>query len=146
MKNTDLKCELDLTPAAGGDITLAFQVQNPTRHSVEIHFFRPFVGFELTVKAADGPIPLIQPAYDVPVQPQTLTLAPGATTRIDTPIHLRFDPQVPPSGGDVPTRWSLAHAPVPIQVQATLQLTGAEVAPCEARFDPHPTKHRHNHA
>ncbi len=70
------------------------------------------------------------------VQPDTMTIVPGATVRIETPVQLRFDPRVPPSGGDVSTRWSLPHVPVPVRVQAALQLTGVTVGSCEARFDP----------
>ena len=137
MDDAELTCELRVTPTAAGDIGLAFDVRNPGAEAVTVRYFRPFTGFELAVEAEDGPVAVIQPAYDTPVRPHSATIAPGAGIHIDTPIHLRFDPDAPPSGGDAPTRWSLAHAPAPVRLRATLQLMGVAVAPCEARFDPH---------
>ncbi|HMA33938.1 MAG TPA: hypothetical protein VKY74_05595 [Chloroflexia bacterium] len=137
MADAELTCALHLTPTVDGDIGLAFAVRNPGTQPVEIQFYRPFSSFDLAVQADDGALPVIQPAYNVAVRPHTATIAPGAALRIETPIQLRFDPQVPPSGGDVPTRWSLPHLPVAVRVRATLRLSGASIAPCEARFDPH---------
>ena len=131
---TDLTCELSLTRQADGDIGLAFDVLNPGDEPAGISFFRPFLGFELAVHADDGPVPVVQPAYSVGVAPAALTLRPGASTRIETPVRLRFEPDAPP--GDEPTRWSLRHEPVPVRVEATLMLNGQSVGPCEARFEP----------
>ena len=62
--------------------------------------------------------------------------AAGTSARIETPIRLRFDPDVPPSGGDVPTRWTLQHDPVRVVLRATPHLEGAPVGLCEARWVP----------
>jgi hypothetical protein len=131
-----LRCELSLAPQTDGDIGVAFDVSNAGAEPVEIGFIHPFLGFELAVDSDDGPIPVVQPAYSVAGRAQTLTIAPGATERIETPVRLRFDPQVPPSGGDEPTRWSLAHEPVPVRLEATLRLDGRSLGPCRGRLDP----------
>ena len=134
--NGPLTCTLDLTPAGGGEVGLAFGVGNPGSRPVTVQYYRPFIGFDLTADAADGRVPLVQPGYDVGVQPVTQTIGAGETVQIATPIRLRFDPQVAPSGGAEPTLWTLKHAPAPVHLQVTLRLSGATVAPCSAQFDP----------
>ena len=136
MDASRLSCTIELTPAGGGEVALAFGLRNPGEQPVTVRYFRPFVGFALTARAEDGDVRIVQPAYDSGVQRVTATLAPGETVRLATPFRLRFDPNVPPSGGDVPTRWSLRHAPVPVVLRATLDLSGATVEPCETRWDP----------
>ena len=58
-----------------------------------------------------------------------------------TPIHLRFDPKVPPSGGDDPMVWSIRSAPVPVTLRATLAISGMPVTIAEARLVPGDPKH-----
>src|SRR5690242_18178515 len=99
MEPPELECGLELRPAPDGEIALAFEVRNPGDQPVEMRVFRPFFNFELTVQAEDGPVPVIQPPFNVRVQPETITVAPGETLRLATPIQLRFDTHVPPSGG-----------------------------------------------
>jgi hypothetical protein len=136
MNDVMLTCELEALSTFGGEIALSFHLRNPSDHPINIRYFKPFVGFDLSVYADDGQISIVQPAYDTGLQPISITLAAGETTQIDTPIRLRFDPNVKTSGGDVPTLWTLRHLPVPVLLRAIVQLSGATVTPCEVRFSP----------
>jgi hypothetical protein len=136
MDDSGLECALSVRPEAGGDIGLAFDIRNSGREPQELELSEPFLAFDLTAEAGHGPIPVVQPAYDVPVRPRAERIEPGRAVRIETPVTLRFDPDVPPSGGDVPTRWSLPSEPVPVRLRATIRVDGHAFAPCEARFDP----------
>lgn len=136
MENGMLHCHLVLTPGAGDETAIAFDVRNPGRQAVTIHYFEPYIDFDLTARAADGPVSVVQPGYDTRARPATLTLDPGQTARIRTPFRLRFDPSVAPSGGEVPTVLTLRHAPARVRLVATMRLEGATPAPCEVEFDP----------
>lgn len=136
MAETMLTCAVQLQALSEGEIGLAFELRNPGRQSVQLSYFQPFADFDLVAEAADGPVTVVQPAYDTGVSPVDVAVASGQSVRIATPIRLRFDSQVSPAGGDVPTRWSLQHAPAPLTLRFTLHLQGAEVAPCETRLDP----------
>lgn len=136
-----LTCTLELTPIGPGGTGLAFLVTNPSQAPVEVHYFIPFIEFELSVETGGVQIPLIQPAYDTGVQPVRRVIAQGETIRIETPIKLVFDPDAPPYGGVIPTHWVLKHAPVPVDLTVTLQLGGAVAAPCQAHWDPQADTH-----
>jgi hypothetical protein len=136
MDRRTLGCAMDLVPAGENAIGLSFQIENRSDQPVTVRYFQPFIGFDLSASAVDGDISVIQPRFDPPVQPVTLALSPGEETRIETPITLAFDPAAPPAGGDNPTRWLFRHDPIPVRLQATLRLDGAEVSPCENRWDP----------
>lgn len=131
-----LACTLQLVPAGGREIGLAFELRNPGARAVTAQYFNPFLDFALTAHADDGEIPIVQPGYDTGQQPIAVTIPAGESIRIETPIRLRFDPDVPPSGGNVPTVWTLQHTPVPVLLRATLSLEGVTVGPCEARWVP----------
>lgn len=136
MDNTTLTCTLELAPAGAGEVGLAFQVRNPGRQRVTLAYYQPYLDFDLTADGPDGRIPVLQPPYDVMAIPATLAIDPGKTARLETPFHLRFDPHVDASGGEVPTIWTIWHEPVPVRLRATLRFDGATVAPCELDFDP----------
>jgi len=129
-----LTCVLEIIPINPVEVGLAFLVSNPGNRPVEVHYLTPFIQFELSAKANRRKIPLIQPAYDTGAQLVRRVIAPGETIRIETPIKLVFDPQVPPSGGDIPTRWTLKQMPVSVDLSVTLRLGGASVAPCQASW------------
>jgi hypothetical protein len=136
MADTNLSCALALTPLPDGDIGLTFHIRNAGRELARISYYEPFTDFDLAVEATDGAVPLVQPHYDIPVRPVTRTLGVGQIVQLNTPIRLRFDPTVPPSGGTVSTRWSLRHAPAAVTIRATVRVNGATIAPCETRYDP----------
>jgi len=140
MKDATLSCEIEVIPTSGSEASLAFNVRNPGSQPLNVQYFTPFTNFNLTAQADDGEVQLIQPAYETGVQPMMLTIAAGETVRIETPIQLRFDPNIDPSGGNVPTQWTLRHVPAPVLLQVTMQLNGANVEPCKVRFVPKSAK------
>jgi hypothetical protein len=131
-----LDCTLHLSSATGRETGLAFELRKSGGQAVTVEYYAPFFGFDLTARAADGDVPVVQPHFDIGVQPVSATIAPGTSVRIETPVRLRFAPNVDPSGGDDPMVWSLRHAPAPVVVRVTLHLDGATVNPCEARWQP----------
>jgi hypothetical protein len=136
MEEPTLACQLELHPVNSEEFALKFSVSNPSTRPAAVGYFEPYLDFDLKAYADDGEVPLIQPAYDGGVRPVKATIAPGETLRIETTIRLRFDPDVGPSGGNVPTLWTLRHAPAPVRLRATMRLGGAAVAPCETRLVP----------
>jgi hypothetical protein len=118
------------------DIGLAFSVHNPGQQPAMVSYFKPFIRFDLSVWAGEEPVRVTQPAYDVPAQPQTATIAPGESVRIDTPIRLRFAEGEQSLHLHQPTVWTLEHAPAPVLVRVLLHLEGAGVTPCERLYDP----------
>jgi len=137
MQATEPTCDLELTPdAANREIGMAFQVHNPGDSPIELRYFVPFIGFELTVTADDGPVQVVQPMYDTGVQARVVSIPGGGAARVETPIRLRFDPQIGPAGGDIPTIWTMRHAPTPITIRATLRFPNLAIGPCERRFNP----------
>lgn len=134
MSDVVLNCEVEIIPNNQGDIALSFKVNNPSEQIIEIQYFQPFTDFVLKAYSNQSELSVIQPSYDTGIQPTNVTLASGETTRIETPIYLRFDPNVPPSGGDTPTQWTLLHVPTPVLLKFSLQFDGVDVETCEAYF------------
>ena len=89
----------------------------------------------LTAECADGPIRIVQPAWDHQVQRRSTTLAPGETARFTTPIHLRFarDGEEERAIDQDPTEWLMRHAPVSLTLSATLTFGELRVGPCTTR-------------
>ncbi|RPI31383.1 MAG: hypothetical protein EHM70_11645 [Chloroflexota bacterium] len=131
-----LDCKLEIAPKAGGLVALSFDLTNRGDQPISIRYFSPFLSFELEAFAGNEPIELVQPAYDTGVQAVKASIAPGESYRIQTPIRLRFDPAIPPSGGNDPKVWTLKHDPVPVTLRVTLHIGELTIGPCEARFDP----------
>lgn len=127
---------LQLAPN-GPSWSLAFVLENTTAGEFRGQLYEPFVGFKLEVTSATGErLVLVEPSLDMPVRPRLLVLAPGAKERLQTPIRLRFDPAVPPSGGDDPRLWTIRSAPVPVRLRATLEITGMPLQVADATLDP----------
>jgi len=95
------------------------------------------VDFKLEVLDARGDaLEVVQPALDLGVYPKPIALAKGAVERLATPIRLRFDAGVAPSGGNDRMLWSIRSAPQPVRLRATLKVEGIRVAPAEAMLEP----------
>src|SRR5438046_220519 len=108
-KRAMLTCEVELMTIRDGggrrtEIGLTFKVRNAGYESITVGYFKPFIGFDLSVWAGEEPVRVTQPAYDVPAQPQTVVIAPGESVRIDTPIRLRFADDA--LGASQPTAWT----------------------------------------
>ncbi len=136
MEDHGLACALEATLTADDEVAIAFTLLNHGHKPVEIRHFVPFLDFELTAWIDDSEVPLVQPALEAGLHPVTVTVGPGETVRVATPIRLRYDPHVGPSGGELPTRWTLRHLPAPTLLRASVRIGGATVGPCEVLFDP----------
>lgn len=130
-----LECQIELITTDAGDIHLAFLVRNTGEEKVSFMYFEPFCDFELEVRSGELGLPLIQPLYDTGIRPVRVTLAEGIVKRIETPIYIRFDPDVGPAGGDEPTRWSIRHVPMPVVIEARVRL-GDETLFCRVDYSP----------
>ena len=121
---------LELVPVGDG-WAVAFSLNNTTSHEVSGQIVEPFLGYQLEVATPDGTkLSIAQPAFNVIGRPRTLVLAAGATVRLETPIRLRFDPSVPPSGGPDRMVWSIRAPKQRVEVKATFEIPGlgAQVA------------------
>lgn len=134
--NAMLTCELELIAISNGEVGLVFKVSSPGQQPVTVNYFEPFIDFDLSVWSGEEPVRVSQPAYDAPAEPQTVTIAPGETVQIDTPINLRFAEAGGSPVASEPTVWTLEHEPAPVRLRVLLRLEGADVAACTALYDP----------
>ena len=132
----DLGSHLLLLPDGAEGVGLCFVLVNPGTDPVTISYAQPFVAFSLHAEAEDGRVEVVQPAFSSGVRLRTETIEPAATVTINSPIRLVFDPHVAPHGGEVGTRWTLAHEPTRVRLTVTVQVDGATVPPCTAWWDP----------
>jgi hypothetical protein len=96
----------------------------------------PFLQYELEVTTRDeARLSVAQPAFNVPGRPRALVLPAGATVQLQTPIRLRFDPDVPPSGGPDPMVWSIRGPRQPVRVRATFELPGLGAQVADGHID-----------
>lgn len=121
---------VDLVPDGEG-WALRFVLRNSSSRELSAEIIEPFLQFELEVTARDGArLSLAQPAFDMQGRPRTLRLPAGGRVQLETPIRLRFDPAVAPSGGGDPMVWSIRAPRQPVRLRATFELSGhgAQVA------------------
>ncbi|HEX8107963.1 MAG TPA: hypothetical protein VF516_09565 [Kofleriaceae bacterium] len=131
-----LSATLELLPS-GNDWSIGFTLNNPTAQAIDATIHEPFASFTVEVATDDGKrLELVQPALDVPVHPVPFHLGAGETMRLATPFRLRFDPKVPPAGGDDPFLWSIASVRVSVVISARLTIEG--LAPIAAQAHLHP--------
>lgn len=117
--------------------SLAFLVKNASTRDVQVSFMEPFVGFGVEAVSLSGErLEVVQPGLNLAVRPARRTVSPGATFRLDTPIQIRFDATVPPSGGTDLMMWSIRSLPVAVKLRATLHLGGIDPQLVEGHLDP----------
>jgi hypothetical protein len=131
-----LTCQIETAPAGAGEVGLAFLLHNPGNQSVTVEHMVPFLDFALRAFAGDDEVRIVQPMYDTGITPTTLTIEPGETARLPTPIRLRFGPAPESAADDVPTVWTLDRAPGPVRLEATVDLGGVAVGPCVGHLEP----------
>jgi len=127
-----LACELIIEHQGPEEMSIHFVLTNRTGAPATIHYYLPFMQFDVRVTAGGVERSISQPAIDLPVQPADLTLPIGGRGTLETPIRLRFasQPAVPPDS----FVWTIAGEPAPIEVRATIKLDGIAIPPCTARF------------
>jgi hypothetical protein len=127
-------CRAILTPASDGEYSLRFALSNPTSQPIQLDSYEPFLQFRVRA-AADGALVAVeQPPLDIPVQPTTITVPASGSVELATPIRLRFRAGAPPSSGRFV--WSIAHAPVGVELTFTLDLPPPFDQPCQAQVAP----------
>ncbi len=131
-----LTCALDLSPAGGHLVRIAFRLRNTGSAPVEVVRMEPFADFTLSVSTPERELPVVEPGYNIGVHTVASTLAPGGELTLLTPFRIGFDPAVAPSGGPDPTRWSIVHPATPVRLTARVRLGGRELPQCEAVLDP----------
>lgn len=129
---SELACELKVRDL-GARLGLTFALTNRSPGARTLHYYHPFLQFDLSVTANGRPLALTQPDIDVPSQPRELHIPSGSTAEIDTPISLRF------ASGDATASdsmvWTIQSAPTAVELHATLRLEGATVGPCTIRVE-----------
>lgn len=136
MHSSSLACRLQVTELTPGTLGLAFQLDNPSASPITLHSFRPFMDVTLTIAIAGARIALIEPSSDMPVKPFDVVVPAHSQAALTTPIHLAFDPAVPPAGRGEPFTWHIRHARAPATLTATLNFGDVHVGPCHATFAP----------
>jgi hypothetical protein len=127
-----LGCEL-VVGREGDRLTLAFALANRSSQPTTIHYYRPFMQFDLRAVADGRELPIVQPDFDGPVQPAELQLPAGGRGTLETPVRLRFSPKR--ELVDDPFVWTIVGEPATVELRATLRLEGLSIPACIARVD-----------
>lgn len=128
-----LRCDLELTKRADGEIVVAFKLSNDSAERVTVTYKEPFVDFTLEATADGEDVEIIQPMYNIGVRQVSTTLEQGQTLRIAPPFRLQFGPPEPPDRGGMV--WTLVHEPAALELQAHVHVDGADVPTCIARLE-----------
>lgn len=126
-----LACQLELHDT-GARVGLAFAVVNHAETAATVHYFHPFLQFDLTVTAAGRALPVMQPDVDRPAQLRELAIAAGGTAELATPVSLRFASDAPAAAGSMV--WTIDSPPTSVELSATLRFEGESLPPCGARL------------
>lgn len=127
---SELACELKVQ-REGSHFALSFVLSNRSAQPRTVHYFYPFMQFDLRVTSGARELAVSQPEIDMPVDPRELSIPAGGHASLATPIRLRFGTR-DAAGGD-PMVWTIEGDPAPIELRATLRLEGVAVSPCLAR-------------
>jgi hypothetical protein len=127
----ELACELKLRDT-GSRIGLGFVLGNRSSSAATVHYFHPFLQFDLRVTAGGRALTVTQPDVDVPAQLRELAIAGGGTAELATPVSLRFASDAPATAASMV--WTIDSPPTTVELQAALRLEGETLAPCGAHI------------
>jgi len=127
-----LTCELKVR-APGARLGLAFVLTNRSSSAKTLHYYHPFLQFNLRVTAGDRTLALSQPDIDIPAQPRELQIVAGGTVELDTPISLRFASDAAEDLGSMV--WTIEGSPTTVELHATLRIEGETLPPCVTRVE-----------
>ena len=130
-----LRCSLVVAPSEANRHSVSLQVTNARGVPVELRYYHP-TSFALQVWIDDQPVKLRVPAWDSPVQPRTVRVAPGATITIVTPVALSFGAGSRESDQGDPHRWWLDHAPARARLEASRAFDSEPTLACTGSFEP----------
>ena len=131
--HTELGCELAVR-RQGDSLGLAFLLSNRTSSAKTIHYFRPFLHFDLRVLSDGTDLRIVRGDVDGPVEPAVLELPPGGTTKLETPVTLQFLPTADTPATDA-FAWKVIGAPHFIALRATLRIENESSPDCVAHVD-----------
>src|SRR5262249_34380609 len=136
MQGKSITCRVELLPLRDEPSAfIAFYLENQSPEPVVVHYFRPFVSFDVEASIKGRSIEIVTPALDIGVEPVSVALASGGTLRLDTPIRLVFNPRPGDSQEASPFEWCIAHEPTAVRLRFTLHIDPAVAGPCEATFE-----------
>jgi hypothetical protein len=115
-----------VAPSSDNRHAVSLAVTNGGKSAISLRYFHP-MAFALDASVGAKPVSLRIPADDSPVEPRTVSVEPGKTLTLNTPIALSFGAGSRESDQRDPHRWWLDHPP------ATLHLTAKRA------FDSHPS-------
>lgn len=113
-----LTCSL-LVDRAGAERGLSFVVRNEGRDPAVLRYFRPAMPGAVTATVAGARVSITQPALDIGVQRAEQAIAPGASVTVRSAIRVRFEPPSGAPRNDSRFLWTVAHAPVRVELSAT---------------------------
>jgi hypothetical protein len=128
----ELVCELKLRDT-GARVGLGFVLGNHSSTATAVHYFHPFLQFDLRVTAGGRAMTIVQPDVDVPAQLRELAIAAGGTAELATPVALRFASDAPATAASMV--WTIDSPPTTVELQATLRFEGESLPPCGARIE-----------
>jgi len=126
-----LACELKLRDT-GARIGLSFALVNRAASAATVHYFHPFLQFDLQATAAGHALRVVQPDVDRPAQLRELAITAGGSAELATPVSLRFASDAPATAGSMV--WTIDSPPTSIDLAATLRFEGESLPPCGARL------------
>lgn len=126
-----LACQLELRDT-GARVGLAFAVVNHAPTAATVHYFHPFLQFDLTATTAGRVLRVVQPDVDRPAALRELAIPGGGTAELATPVSLRFASDAPASTGSMV--WTIDSPPASVELTATLRFEGETLPPCGARL------------
>jgi len=128
----ELGCELKLRDT-GSRIGLGFVLANRSSSAATVHYFHPFLQFDLRVTAGDRALTVVQPDVDAPAQLRELAIAAGGSAELATPVSLRFASDAPANAASMV--WTIDSPPTTVELRATLRFEGESLPPCTARIE-----------
>ena len=126
-----LACELKLRDT-GSRVGLSFALVNRAASAASVHYFHPFLQFDLAATAAGRTLTVVQPDVDRPAQLRELAIAAGGSAELATPVSLRFASDAP--AGAAAMVWTIDSPPTSVDLTATLRFEGEALPPCRARL------------
>lgn len=130
-----LSCSLRVAKSAGNRHAVSLQVSNAGSNPVELRYYHPAT-FALRAWIDGQPIPPRVPAIDMPVEPRTVRVEPGATIDVTTPVALSFGPGSRELDQSDPFRWWLDHAPARVRLEASRVFESEPLLLCAGVFAP----------
>ena len=131
-----LACRLDATPAPGGYVGLAFTLTNSSDSTVSLTHLEPLSPSRLRAWVDGREVSVAIPPTSLQLRTVEASLEPGEELMLSTPVYLQFDPAGGYGAGEDMFCWALVSEPGPLEIEAAIEVQGADVEPCRAQVEP----------